>query len=152
MNRTVIELSCHNGLLRNWVLPWLVLWATNPWFCTPSQQYQHPLTLLFLPIHDSEITTKHRAQFHQLYATMECSLLTRPYLGYSCSTVVQYTIYTMIQEGEMLILHYIYCIITITHNTPDYEVYNAHEYQQPVSLLLQNKHQSHMSSSFHGKY
>jgi len=35
----------------------------------------------------------------------------------------------------MLILHYIYSIITITHNTPDHEVYTAQEYQQSVPLL-----------------
>lgn len=57
--RNVIELSCHNTLfLRSWMLPLLVLWATSPWFCKPSQQYLHLLTLLSLPIHDSAITIK----------------------------------------------------------------------------------------------
>jgi len=36
----------------------------------------------------------------------------------------------------MVILYYIYYIITITHNTPNHEVYSAQEYQQSVPLLL----------------
>lgn len=49
-----VELSCCRTLLfRSWELLLLVLQAATPWFCTPSQQYLHPLALLSLPIHDS---------------------------------------------------------------------------------------------------